>query len=251
MQIEQKLKGKVALITGGGSGIGAAISKAYSASGAAIVVTARRPDPLNRVVNEIIDSGGRALAVTADVTSLDTMEAAASSVLAHFGRLDIVVANAGGTPGMGPVIDCSPKEWREVIELNLTGVWHTAKVTVPILTRAGGGHIIVVGSGAGRANNAGAGAYIAAKAGVMALVRVLALELRAAKIAVNELVPGPVDTEGFRKIASSGDTLAKRMKSWDEWVKEPESVAELALYLAALPVHGPTGQVFSLAAHLL
>jgi 3-oxoacyl-[acyl-carrier protein] reductase len=131
-------------------------------------------------------------------------------------------------------------------------VFVTAKTTVPALRAAGGGSLIVLGSGAGRANSVGLGAYSAAKAGVTALCRVLAAELRGDRIAVNELIPGPVRTPAL-DILSSGteEERAEGLRALGEWLKEPEDVARLALYLATLPVDGPTGQVFSLAGRLL
>jgi 3-oxoacyl-[acyl-carrier protein] reductase len=143
-------------------------------------------------------------------------------------------------------------EWQTILDIDLTGVFVTAKAAVPALRAAGGGALIVLGSGAGRANTGGLGAYSAAKAGVTALCRVLAAELRNDRIAVNELVPGPVRTPAL-DILSSGteEERAERLRAIGEWLKEPEDVARLALYLATLPVDGATGQVFSLAGRLL
>ena len=173
------LSGKVAFVTGGGTGIGATIAVAYATTGAATVVIGRRPDPLASVVAQVEATGGQALAVTADVTDLEATTAAAGRTLERYGRLDLVVANAGAAPPLGPVLDMTRRAWDEIVALNLTGVWNTAKATVPALVDAGGGAFIVIGSGAGRANSGGLGAYSAAKAGASALTRVLAAELRA------------------------------------------------------------------------
>jgi NAD(P)-dependent dehydrogenase (short-subunit alcohol dehydrogenase family) len=253
------LSGHIAVVTGGGTGIGAAIAEGYAAAGAAVAVTGRRPEPLAAVVERIEAAGGTGLAVPADVTDLSAMERAVASVLDRFGHLDLVVANAGAAPAMGPVIETSLETWRTVVELNLTGVWITAKVTVPALVAAGGGRFLVVGSGAARANAGGLGSYSAAKAGASALTRVLAAELREARIAVNELVPGPVRTPAIAKLmgvpaeqaAAQPEDLAARLRPSGEWLKEPEDVAGLALYVAGLPVDGTTGQVFSLLGRLV
>ncbi len=245
------LAAKVALVTGGGTGIGAAIAEAYASAGASVVLTGRRPDPLAAVAGRICAAGGTALAACADVTRATAMSDAVDAVLARFGRLDIVVANAGIQPWPGPVLDCSPGRWREMLDINLTGIWNTARAAVPALTAGGGGSIIVIGSGLARVSGADSGAYAVAKAGASALTRVLAVELRAARIAVNELIPGPTRTP---RIGDGGERDAETEQRWSsagEWLKEPEEVARLALFIASLPPYGTTGQVFSLAGRLL
>ena len=247
-----RLDGKVALVTGGGTGIGAAIAATFAAAGAAVTVTGRRAQPLADVARRITDAGGTALVVTADVTDLDAMQRAVDATVDRFGRLDIVVANAGVAPPPAPALDCTVDDWRTIVDIDLTGVWITAKAAVPALVAAGGGAVIVLGSGMGRANTGGLGVYSAAKAGVGALCRVLALELRASNVAVNELIPGPVRTPALDGLSSSSEEeRAVALNAMGEWLKEPEEVARLALYLATLPTDGPSGQVFSLAGRLL
>jgi 3-oxoacyl-[acyl-carrier protein] reductase len=245
------LAGKVAFVTGGGTGIGAAVAVAYAAAGAATVVIGRRPDPLRTVVAQIEAAGGQALAVPADVTDLAATTGAVERAVERYGRLDVVVANAGAAPPLGPVLDMASGAWDEIVALNLTGVWNTAKATVPALVEAGGGAFIVMGSGAARANSGGLGAYSAAKAGASALTRVLAAELRAARIAVNEIVPGPVRTPALSALSGPNPGSEERYRAMGEWLKEPDEVARLALYLASLPPDGTTGQIFSLLGRLV
>ena len=255
-----ELDGKVALITGGGTGIGAAIAVAFAHAGAAVAVTGRRAGPLEDTAAGITLAGGTASAHPADVTVAAEMERAVAAVVDRYGRLDVAVANAGAAPPFGAVLDQSEEAWRAIVDLNLTGVWITARVTVPHLVAAGGGTIIVIGSGAGRANFGGLGSYSAAKAGAAALTRVLAAELRPSHIAVNELVPGPVRTPALESLGAtaparggtSGATgPATGVRLQDEWLKDPEDVARLALYLATLPVDGTTGQCFSMLGRLV
>jgi 3-oxoacyl-[acyl-carrier protein] reductase len=168
------------------------------------------------------------------VADLAAMSVAVDKALDRYGRLDIVVANAGIQPEHRPVLDYPPEDWHRVLDVNLSGVWNTAKVSVPALVRAGG-----------------SGAYAVAKAGASALTRVLAAELRENNIAVNELIPGPVRTPGIGAGGEHDNEAEQRWMDLREWFKDPAEVARLALFVAALPPWGPTGQVFSLAGRLL
>jgi 3-oxoacyl-[acyl-carrier protein] reductase len=245
------LEGKVALVTGGGTGIGAAIADALAGAGAGVAVTGRRAAPLAQTVQRIAHGRGNALAVRADVTDLRAMGAAVQEVLDRFGRLDIVVANAGIYPRRGPVLECSPEEWRQVLDVDLSGVWNTAKVSVPALISSGGGSVIIIGSGMARVSGGGSGAYAVAKAGASALTRVLAAELRERGVAVNELIPGPTRTPSTIADGEPEGEIERRWADLGEWYKDPAEVARLALFVATLPPGGPTGQVFSLAGRLL
>ena len=243
----------VALVTGGGSGIGAAIATAFaSEAGMRVAVTGRDDAKLAQTVGRINASGGQAIRVVADVRNLTDMRAAVDEVVDRFGELDVVVANAGIQPARRPVTEYSAREWADVIQTNLTGVWTTASAATPALVRAGGGAMIIIGSGMMHARTAGTGAYAAAKAGAQALARMLALELRPHGIAVNTLVPGPTRTPGMGLGGSTPEAeIEERWRAEHEWLKEPEDVARLALYIVSLPTQGPTGQVFSLAGRLL
>lgn len=236
----QPLEHKVAIVTGAGRGIGRAIALAYAEAGAAVGCAARSPGEIADTVETIVKRGGNALAVPTDVTRPAAVEHLVSTVAAHFGGLDIVVINAGISPGRVPVEAGDAEQWHEVVNVNLIGAYHCARAAIPHLKRRGAGKIITLGSGMGHRGKPGSSAYSCSKAGLWMLTRVLAQELWDDNISVNELVPGPVDTTMNTApggLATFGDS---------EWIKAPEDVVPLALFLATQPDRGPSAQTFSL-----
>lgn len=240
------LAGRVAVVTGGGRGIGRAIALDWARAGAAVALAARTVDELDAVVAEITAEGGRAVAVPTDVTDPAAVEACFARTADALGGVDLVLANAGGTFPHGPVADGDYEAWRSTFALNVDGVYLTARAAVPHLRSRGGGKILVMGSGAGRRAGPGWSPYASAKAAVSMLVRVLALELRAERIAVNEIIPGPVHTVLADRVGVADSIAGTVAGVATEWFKQPDDVAGLARYLATLPDDGPTGQTFSL-----
>jgi 3-oxoacyl-[acyl-carrier protein] reductase len=235
------LQGKVALITGASKGIGKALSIGFASAGASISCAARTKEHLEQTVNEIQQNGGHALAVSADVTIESEVQAMLNKTWEHFGRLDILIVNAGGNLEHESVEVSDSERWRKTVELNLFGAYYCAKAAIPYLKKSGAGKIILIGSGMGHRGAPKRSAYASAKAGAWMLTRVLAQELKEDNISVNELIPGPVDTGGF-PVKHRKYLVEER----NEWLKQPEDVLQLALFLASQPDIGPTAQSFSL-----
>jgi 3-oxoacyl-[acyl-carrier protein] reductase len=237
------LLNKVAIITGAGRGIGKAIALGYAGAGAAVCCVARTSHEIEATVQEIEQQGGRGLALTCDVTDLNAVVQMCDTTAATLGGIDMVVINAGVSLDRHPVETSEPDDWRTTLEVNLFGAYYCAKAAIPHLKRRGGGKIITIGSGMGRRGRVGSSAYSCSKAALWMLTRVLAQELWPDNISVNELIPGPVET------AMTHDPTARTGPAFtteSEWIKHPEDVVPLALFLATQPDIGPTAQSFSL-----
>lgn len=191
------LDGKVALVTGAGSGIGKATAIRLGRDGAVVIAVSRTRDEVEATAAEIERAGGKARASTCDITDDAGMEVLIAEILGHFGRLDIVVANAGINGVWAPVEDLAPEEWDKTIAVNLRGTFLTIHHTVPALEAAGGGAIVVVSSinGTRTFTSPGATAYSATKAGQLAMVKQLALELGQKKIRINAVCPGAIESD--------------------------------------------------------
>lgn len=245
-----RLEGKVALVTGAGRGIGKGIALAYGDEGAFVVCTARTASEVDDVAERIVTRGGRARSVTADVTDPAEVRRLFEQGLAGEARLDILVANAGrgAGPDKAAVAESDPAVWRDLLEVNLLGAYHCAREAIPYLRVSDAAKIIMMGSGSRWRAQPRLSAYSAAKAGLWALTRTLAAELRPHHIAVNEIIPGPVLKEHMltpEKLREIDDRDGIELPH-GEWHKVPADLAELALFLATQPRLGPTGQSFSL-----
>ena len=237
------LESRTALVTGGGRGIGRAIALAFAREGADVCVLARTRAEVDAAADEARSLGRRALARTCDVGDYAAVEASVAAAVEELGTIDVLVNNAGGGTVRLPVGDDDPGEWASVVRTNLVGAYHVTRAVVPHMRRTGG-NVINVGSGMGYQAVPGNSSYSAAKAGLRMLTRCLALELREHDVLVNELLPGPVETA---LVADHFDPDDPPDVLRGEWFKQPEDVVPLALFLAAQPRTGPTGQAFSLA----
>lgn len=188
---------KVALVTGGGSGIGRATALALARDGFHIGVLGNTPEENDKTAAEIRRGGGSAVSLAADVTDESQMRAAIEALVDGHGRLDVVVANAGINGVWAPIDDLKPEEWDRTMAVNLRGTYLTLHLTVPHLKAGGGGSIIVVSSinGTRTFTTPGATAYAATKAAQVAIVQQLALELGKHRIRVNAVCPGAIETQ--------------------------------------------------------
>lgn len=189
------LTGQVAVITGAGRGIGAAIAARLASLGAVAVLCGRTPRSLQETASTISEAGGRAEIVECDVTDLRAVESVATHVARTFGRVDILVNNAGVGGFGGPLHNLPPESWDQILSTNLRGVFYCIRAFAPMMIRARSGHIINISSIAGKNALPNGAAYAASKWGLNGLSYSVADELRIHNIRVSVVCPGSVDTE--------------------------------------------------------
>ncbi len=189
-----RLAGKMALITGGGTGIGRACAALFAREGARVALAGRRAEPLAAVAAEICKAGGEALAVSCDVTDGEQVEHAVHMTVNRFGRLDVVVNNAGALV-TGTAEETSEAQWDRTIAVNLKGPFLVSRAVLAPLRKAGGGSIVNIASVLGLVGMKQRVAYAAAKGGVVQLTRAMALDHAHEKIRVNCICPAIVETE--------------------------------------------------------
>ncbi len=246
-----RLEGKVAVITGAGSGIGLATAQAFAREGARLVLVGRNNKALADIASEI--GPARARAVVADVTTPAANERMVAEAVERFGGLDILVANAG-IEGVSATIDAYPVDvFDQVIAINLRGVFLGLKCAIPAMRARGGGSVVILSSIGGiRGRGQGNSAYIASKHAVIGLMKTAALEGAAHGIRVNCVLPGPVETRMIRSIEESRSPGAPEvaraallaglpMKRYGT----PEEVANVILFLASAESSLCTGSTFS------
>ena len=237
-----QLKDKVAIITGGGRGIGRAIAIAYAAEGASVVIAARNTSQLEDVATEITAQGGEVLTVPTDLRIREDVENLVQKTVDRFGRIDILVNNAGINP-RGPFLDATDEEWEQGWQINVMGVVYCCRAALPIMQQQGSGNIINVGSGMGQVGRSNLSVYCASKAALHGLTQSIAEEVWEDGIIANVLIPGPVKTELSKPAWANSGTFRAQSDPW----KEPEQVVASALFLATQsPATGMTGQILSI-----
>lgn len=239
---DKEFTGKVALVTGAGSGIGKAAALLLARQGARLAALGRTDRELQQTVDQIRREGGEAIALLADISKPDEMEKAFREIQQQLGGLHIVFANAGINGVWAPIEDLEPDEWDKTIEINLRGTFLTVKYAIPLLKENGGSIIITASVNGTRIfSNTGATAYSTTKAGQLAFTKMAALELAKHRIRVNVICPGAIKTE------IDGSTEKRDIESAREPVEFPEGaipltdgqpgtseqVAELVAFLAS------------------
>ncbi|MBD2455923.1 3-oxoacyl-[acyl-carrier-protein] reductase [Nostoc sp. FACHB-87] len=239
----QSLKGKVAIITGGSRGIGKAIALELAKYGASVVVNyASSSTAADNVVAEITSVGGQALALQADVSQAEQVEALINATTEKFGRVDILVNNAGITRDT-LLLRMKPEEWQAVIDLNLTGVFLCTRAVSKLMLKQRSGRIINITSVAGQMGNPGQANYSAAKAGVIGFTKTVAKELATRGITVNAVAPGFITTDMTSNLSNTEEIL--KFIPLGRY-GQPKEVAGMVRFLAADPAANYiTGQVFN------
>ncbi len=237
------LHGQVAVVTGAGRGIGEGIANVLAQAGASVVCAARRSHEIERVAADIVASNGRAIAVTTDVTDESALERLAQSAINEFGRLDIWINNAGGSPLQMPLLELPRAEWDATIALNLTAIWAATRVASRHM--GDGGRIVNISSIAAEMVIPGSGHYTAAKAGTNMLTRAFAQEL-GPRIRVNCIMPGAVPTEIMMKAMRLTDDdlpkLEKMLRLPAGRLGTPQDLGAAVLYLTSPASEWVTGQ---------
>jgi NAD(P)-dependent dehydrogenase (short-subunit alcohol dehydrogenase family) len=234
--LRMRLDGKVALITGGNSGIGAATAKLFAAEGAAVAITGRNKERGEQIVNDIVASGGEAIFIRSDVCIAKECRDAVDQTLERFGKIDVLFNNAGVFhPRTIP--ECTEEEWDETIDSSLKGAFLMSKYTLPSMIQQGSGSIIHTSSGWGVLGGDKAAAYCAAKGGLIVMAKAMAIDHGPQGIRVNCVCPGDVLTPMLPEDA------AKRGLAWEDYEKDAADrplgrigaaldIANAALFLA-------------------
>jgi 2-hydroxycyclohexanecarboxyl-CoA dehydrogenase len=243
-----RLQGKVALVTGAGRGIGRGIAQKFAAEGASVVVT----DVLEGSAKAVADAiGDPAVALHCDVTSPESVAAAVAAALARFGRIDVLVNNAGWDKA-GPFVDSDQGEWQRIIGISMMGTLNTSKAVLPLMRDQGHGAVVNIASDAGRVGSSGEAVYSAAKGGVIAFTKTTARELARYRVNVNCVCPGPTDTELFAEVTGDNPKLREALLKAIPFrrLAQPADIANAVAFLASDEASYITGQTLSVSGGL-
>lgn len=242
-----RLQGKVAIVTGGNAGIGEAIAKLFAQEGAAVVITGRRKEELDRVANEIERTKGRALTVAGSVTDERHVQDVVAQTVRTFGGLHILVNNAGIGDFGKKIHETDDATWAQVLDVNLTGVFRITRAVVPAMLKSGGGAIVNISSVASLVGIPGLPAYAASKGALDALTRAIAVDYAGEGIRCNVVNPGLIDTPMAAGLLSNPEMLEPILAHYAiRRPGKPEEIAQMVLYLASDDAAWVTGGTFTI-----
>jgi len=241
------VNGKVALVTGGSSGIGRATALTFAREGAKVVVVDVVEEGGEETVRLIKAAGGEALFVKTDVSKATEVAAMVNKAVQTYGRLDCAHNNAGIEGGLATTADCNEENWDRVIRINLTGVWLCMHYEIPQMLKQGGGAIVNTASGAGLVGVPRMPAYVASKHGVVGLTRTAALEYAKSGIRVNAVCPGVIDTPMVARATQQRPGMMERMAAAEPVGRmgKPEEIAEAVVWLCSDAASFVTGHAMS------
>ena len=242
------LNEKVAIVTGAGRGIGRGIVEKLAALGARVVISDIDEGSAQETARDI---GSQAVGLRVDVTSKASVEAMVQEVMDHFGRVDVLVNNAGWDK-VGPFLESDESDWEKIIEINLYGMLHCCKAVLPVMVAQGSGKVVNIGSDAGRVGSSGEAVYSATKGGVIAFTKTLAREMARYKINVNCVCPGPADTPLFTELGQDQPRLREALEKAIPWrrLARPEDIANAVAFLVSDEAEYITGQALSVSGGL-
>ena len=240
------LKDKIIIVTGAGQGIGRGIAERLAAEGATVVVS-----DINETTAKETAAAIGGLGVKTDVTSPESVASAVEQVRSQFGRIDVLVNNAGWDKA-GPFVESDRADWDRVVQINLYGVLNTCREVLPVMVEQGFGSVVNIASDAGRVGSSGEAVYSAAKGGIIAFTKSIARELARSTVNANVVCPGPADTELFASLGGDNPKLREALTKAIPFrrLAQPSDIANVVAFLASDEAAYVTGQTVSVSGGL-